>query len=349
MKNETRGGLRSGLAVAAMLLGTTLPGAALAQENVSGDLLIYIGHGAADVQPVVDIFLETHPDVRVTLFEQPTGQLMTTLQLEVQSTRNRADLVWAGGAAMAAFDVDNPGALHTFAPPDQEGIPEELRSKDNRIHIVSTIPYILAYNTTMVSAEDSPKSFLDLTDPRWQGLVAMADPATASAVHPFVWYVTQHLADQEGYGIAYWEALGRNQPYLTPGHGELIELVASGERAIAPITITPTELRISRGEPIAYNWPSEGTPLSDSSIAIMSAAPNLDAAEAFVAWLISEEGQRAVPAGFSNVPVNANVSPTFSDGSTAADHLFVVPDNAYLSQNIEEQARIVQDAFESVR
>ena len=329
-------------------IGTLIAGAAQAQE-VSGDLMIYLGHGSDDARPVVDLFVAKYPDVNVTLFEQPTGQLVTTLQLEVTANRNRADVLWGGGASLVEFGVKNPDAIATFTPPDVSGIPESLLSTDGRFHTVATIPYVIGYNTSRVSAEDSPKSWLDLTDPRWDGMIAMADPATASAVHPYVWFVTTHLAGQDGYGEGYWDGIAANHPYLTPGHGELGELLITGERAVAPVTITQMETQQRNGEPVAYNWATEGTPTSDSVVAIMEQAPNRVAAEAFVGWILSPEGQEAITAGFDNVPVNPAFSPTFFDGSTAADHDIVIPDNVYLSENIQTQVQIVQSAMEAAR
>ncbi|WP_157038251.1 MULTISPECIES: extracellular solute-binding protein [Chelativorans] len=318
-------------------------------QDPSGDLLIYLGHGAVDAQPVVDIFEEQYPGISVTLFEQPTGQLVTTLQLELNANRNRADIIWGGGSAIAELDIRNPDAFLSFEPADTSGIPQNLLSENGRIHTVATIPYVIGYNTSIIAPEDSPRSWLELTDPKWSGMMAMADPATASAVHPFVWFVTTHLADEEGYGPDYWKGIAANDPYLTAGHGELGELLITGERAIAPVTITQMQRQIGSGEPVAFNWATEGTPTSDSSIAVLEAAPNRPAAELFASWLLSPAGQKAFTAGFDSIPVNSDFSPEFFDGTTAADHQLIVPDNAYLAENVGTQVEIVRSAMEAAR
>ena len=35
---------------------------------------------------------------------------------------------------------------------------------------------IIAYNSDKLSAEEAPKSWKDLTDPKWQGKIAMPNP-----------------------------------------------------------------------------------------------------------------------------------------------------------------------------
>src|SRR3569832_1659892 len=60
----------------------------------------------------------------------------------------------------------------------------------------------LVYNTKLVKAEDAPKSFADLLDPKWQGKMVKAHPGYSGTI------MTDTQALSQALGWGYFEKLG---------------------------------------------------------------------------------------------------------------------------------------------
>jgi iron(III) transport system substrate-binding protein len=145
----------------------------------------------------------------------------------------------------------------------------------------------IAYNTNLVKAEEAPKSFADLLDPKWSGKIVKAHPGYSGTIMT----ATQQISRDLGWG--FFEKLAQQKVMQVQSATEPPKKLALGERAImadgGEYLVT---LMKAKGDPIEPVYPTEGTPLITGPSAVMQRAPNPNAARLFHAWSMTAEAQQ---------------------------------------------------------
>ena len=139
-----------------------------------------------------------------------------------------------------------------------------------------------------MKAEDAPKSFADLLDPKWAGKMVKAHPAYSGTIMNATFQIARDL------GWEYLEKLAKQrvmQVQSATDHAE--EARARRARRHGRrrrLSRDPATRR--RGQPVEVVYPAEGTPLVTGPSAVFKAAPNPNAARLFQNWMHSREGQQ---------------------------------------------------------
>ena len=145
----------------------------------------------------------------------------------------------------------------------------------------------IAYNTNLVKAEEAPKGFRDLLDPKWSGKIVKAHPGYSGTIMT----ATQQLARDLGWD--YFEKLAKQKIMQVQSAADPPKKLALGERAVMADggEYVVTGLK-AKGEPIEEVYAVEGTPLITGPSAVMARAANPNAARLFYAWSMTAEAQQ---------------------------------------------------------
>ena len=145
----------------------------------------------------------------------------------------------------------------------------------------------MGYNTKLVKAEDAPKSYADLLDPKWVGKLVKAHPGYSGTIMTSTQQCSRDL------GWPFFEKLSKQKVMQVQSATEPPKKVILGERQVMVDGGEYVVLEAkSRGEPIEVIYPTEGTPLITGPSAIMASAPNPNAARLFYAWSMTAEAQQ---------------------------------------------------------
>lgn len=166
----------------------------------------------------------------------------------------------------------------------------------------------LSYNTTLVKAEELPKTWDDLVNnPRWRGQkIALSD-------HPNAWLLALWSAKGEAWGQEFTRKLFALEPQQRKeGMMALTGLTVAGEFQIQiPAPERRAESYADKGAPISYHCP-EPAPITLSQIVMLEKAKHKDGARLFINWLLSREGQLVQYAASASIPVHkALLQPRF--------------------------------------
>ena len=132
----------------------------------------------------------------------------------------------------------------------------------------------IAYNTNLVKAEEAPKSYADLLDPKWAGKIVKAHPVLQR--HDPDRDLSRSRATSAG---PIFEKLAQQRIMQVQSATDPPKKLALGERAIMADGGEYVALQVKeKGDPIEIVYPTEGTPLIVGPNAIFKNAPNPNAA-----------------------------------------------------------------------
>lgn len=325
---------------AVMLIAGAAVFTATSTHAQEGSLQIYSAYPDEHMRPLIEAFNEIHPNVTVEVSVQPGEELLSTIELEMRANRPQADVVGLNEASINALQSRHQ-AMEAYEPAELSQVREEVRDAANIVIPACINPYLIQYNTNQVSAGEAPQSWLDILDPKWNGKIAMADPAKSQSVHSFLWFIGKYLGDNDAadFGWQYFEKLRANDVRLESSHGTIRDLTASGERPIGVQLLANGQTSANRGDPTAIVWPTEGSPGEISAFAMFAGSDNKPAAQAWLDFIVSAAGQAVMPNALSCAPVRNDVAYTFPDGTAVADVKIVPVDSAYITENRAAQTQ----------
>jgi iron(III) transport system substrate-binding protein len=147
----------------------------------------------------------------------------------------------------------------------------------------------IAYNTKLVKAEDAPKSFADLLDPKWKSKIVKAHPGYSGTILTATFEMVRDI------GWDFYENLAKQNIMQVQSATDPPKKLALGERSVMA---DGTEYNIfilkESGQPVEVVYPTEGTPFIIGPNGIFKAAPNPNAAKLFQNYCFTPEAQAIV-------------------------------------------------------
>lgn len=249
----------------------------------TGPLVLYTSQPERDVKETLTAFNQRYPQVKVEVFRSGTTEVMNRLRTEIVAGAPRPDvLLIADSVSMEALKAE--GRLMRMRNVDTSGIPAAFFDPQRTYVGTKLITSGLVYNT---KSGLKPKSWADLLDPTYKGKVVMPSPlySGAAAITVGTWSKTT------GLGWSFIEQLKGQGAVAVRGNGAVLQQVASGEKSVGVLVDFMALNAKAKGSPVEFVIPSEGLSFVTEPVAILNTAKNVAAAEAFVNFLISREGQ----------------------------------------------------------
>lgn len=258
------------------------------EADDSRTLTVYSGREEELVAPLFDRFEEdTGIDVEVRYGD--SAELAATIAEE--GDNSPADVFFAQdpGSLGAVGDLLAKLPSTTLAR-----VADDLRDSDGRWVGTSGRARVIVYNTDALSEDEVPDSVYDLTDPKWKGRIGIA-PTNAS-FHAFV--TAMRLDAGEERTRQWLEDLKKNDPMFYEKNTPIVEATASGEIDLGLVNhyyLYLVQAEQGSDAPIANKYlPGDdpGALVSVAGAGVLASSDDVDAAERFVEFLLSDESQR---------------------------------------------------------
>jgi iron(III) transport system substrate-binding protein len=192
----------------------------------------------------------------------------------------------------------------------------------------------IGYNTTLVKAEDAPKSYADLLDPKWQGKICKAHPGYSGAIltNTYLWV--------REFGWPYLEKLAKQKVMQLQSAADPPKKVAIGERALmADGNDYSLELAKRQKQPVAIVHATEGSPVIPVPSGVFRSAPNPNAARLFQSYLFSAEAQQIFIDVFAHRSFHAQTKEPPDRAPLSSFKLLQADPKLVLAQSEEIKAR----------
>ncbi len=261
----------------------------LAKAKAEGKVVWYTSTPVEEAQKIGEMFRQ-ETGITVELFRSGGSQILSRFQQETGAGRIAVDVLTHSDPA-AARAMAKKGMLVPFRPKNFDSVPDAAKAPDGAFigQRLNMMTHFL--RTDKVAPADEPKSWDDLTLPKFKGKLAMADPSFTSLQVSVVAMISKLK------GWSYYEKLGRNDVMIAPGNQQVADLIKRGERVIAvgALDSYAADLKAA-GHPIKTLYPSDGVFIIPSPTAVIKGSPNPNAAKLFAQFMISDAVQNLFPA-----------------------------------------------------
>jgi iron(III) transport system substrate-binding protein len=270
--------------------------ALLALAACSGDgrtpLVLYSPHGRDLLQLFETTYEKAHPEVDVRWLDMGSQDVYDRVRSEAANPQ--AD-VWFGGPDTIFARGAAEGLLQPHRPSWADALSADCRApRDLYFCLYLTAP-VLVYNRDAVPAAEAPADWDDLLEERWQGKVLIRDPLASGTMRTLFGMVLARSVAETGSperGFHWLARLDAQTKEYTQNPALLFTKLARREGLVTVWELTDMFWQQQRGVPIAYTFPSSGTPVIADAVGIVAHAPHAPQATAFVDWLGTLEAQR---------------------------------------------------------
>src|SRR5271154_3374441 len=254
-----------------------------------GQVSYYTSTDLPVAEKLAKAFEAKYPDIAVRVERTGAERVFQRIGQEYASNIHAVDVVNSSDAAH--FIVwKRDGILAPFVPEDVAKLyPPEHRDIDGQFASFRVWLSIIAYNTTLVKAEDAPKSFADLLDPRWKGKIVKAHPGYSGTI------MTATYQMQRDLGWTWFEQLAKQNIMQVQSSADPPKKLDLGERAVMA---DGNEYNIFQmreaGRPVEPVYATEGSPMIVGPNGIFKGSPNPNAAKLFQSFCFSREAQQLI-------------------------------------------------------
>lgn len=291
-----------------------------------GTVMIYTSIYPDIIELIKPALKKQFPDLEVQWFQAGTEKVMAKVAGEIEAKKIQADLLMVADPSYyltlkeqnLLLKYDSPNRKDVKINKDSEGYWTGVRISN----------MIIAYNPEKL--KEPPKTFKELTDPKWKGKIAMPSPLLSGTA-----YVTAGELSAK-YGWKYFEALKANGLVVEEGNSAIQNKLLRGEYQAVVILEENILKMAAKGEPVKVVYPEDGTIVIPSPIAIFNTSKNQEAAKAVLDWFLSKEGQEVIVKGWMH-SVRDDVAPP--KGAPALKSFIdkaIKPDWARLSKETEK-------------
>jgi iron(III) transport system substrate-binding protein len=147
----------------------------------------------------------------------------------------------------------------------------------------------IGYNTNLVKAEDAPKGYLDLLDPKWQGKIVKAHPGYSGAIMTATFVLSREL------GWSFFERLAQQKVLQVQSAADPPKKLLLGERAVMADGNDYNLLLLKeQGKPVEVVYAAQGAPLIIVPSGVFKNAPNPNAARLFQCYCFTLDCQQFI-------------------------------------------------------
>lgn len=222
----------------------------------------------------------------------------------------RASVFWCNELAQVVR-LAQLGILAPYASPAGRDLPDRHRDPAHRWHAFAARARILIVNTELLPDPATwPRSYLDLTDPKWKGRCAVAKPLTGTTLTHFT---ALRLRLGEAAFAQFVDGMFANDVQFLRSNGATMRAVRDGQLAWAFTDTDDYHVARMNGHQVACVYPDQhdggiGTMLIPNAVALIAGGPDPAGSQRLIDAILSRdtEAQLAAAAG-AQIPLRPGI------------------------------------------
>ena len=251
-----------------------------------GNLIVYSVWDVEHLKVITDAFMKRYPGIKATYWQGRNPEIVTRVLTEFQGGQASFDIVLSDNAPPV---IRAAGGITPYETVQKD----VLYLHDPTLPTVSLQIQALAFNTKKMKAADMPKSWEEVANPKFKGMIALDDPMRAGPLSSMLSGLKTQWNDDARFNNFLKGLKALNVP-VHKSTSAMFRLVISGEYNICmPALLHDVMEEMHKGTPVSYvkTVPPVVFP---RQAGLYAKAPNPNAGKLFAEWLISDEGQKTV-------------------------------------------------------
>lgn len=234
---------------------------------------------------LADLFEKKYPFIKTNVIRLGSERLAARVSTEGQAKSVQADVI--SESEMDFFGLFKKGLTDRYDSPEREAFKSEYKDDKGFWTIGSETLCVLAYNTNLVKTGDIPKSWLDLTSPKWKGKVMMDENESK-------WMGGLMTVWGEQPTVEFLRRMAEQDVKIIGGHSQMHTLLAAGEGSVMVAALVHgLEQKKREGAPV--DWVAVEPLISRQfALAMTKGAPHPNAAKLYIDFLLSKEAQQEI-------------------------------------------------------
>jgi len=259
-------------------------------------LMVYTSMKEVLIGELRDAFVKKYPNLQFDYYSAGAGKIMAKIAAERQSGQLVADVIWTSEVP-DFYAMKKEGILQKYESPEAKNVVSPVKDPDYEFTPARNGTLGIVYNTDRIKA--APSSWQDLLKPEYKDLFAIANPALSGTSMVSVGMIVNNL------GWDFIQKLKANGAKMGQGSGQVVDDTAAGDLAACLGVDYIAIDKIENGAHLGIAFPKEMLVIP-SPVAIFKGTKNLPAAQKFVDFLLSKEGQ-AIIANSATLSVRRDV------------------------------------------
>src|SRR5215468_4190964 len=228
----------------------------IAAAKKEGKVVHYTSVDLPLAEKVSKAFEAKYPGISVRVERTGAERVFTRIAQEQSSRIYACDVVQSSDAAH--FVVwKREGLLAPYVPEEvAKHYPAEHKDPDGLFASYRVYLCVMARNTDLVKAEDAPKSYRELLDPKWAGKIVKAHPGYSGTIMTATYQMSRDL------GWEFFEKLAKQRIMQVQSSADPPKKLALGERAVMADGNEYSMFQLKEtAQPVEIVYPAEGSPL----------------------------------------------------------------------------------------
>src|SRR5215475_14411055 len=254
-----------------------------------GSLSWYTSTPVDLAQQLIEAF-QKETGIKVQLLRTGGQAVLRRILPEIAAGQPGADIITMSDGG-AANGMAKQGQVVAFRPVGFDKVLDVAKDPQGRWIAQRLQLAGIAVRTDKVAPADVPKTWSDLTNPKYKGQMVMPDPSFTA-----IQLVVVAMLSQK-FGWDFYKALRANDTMIVQGHQQVFSTMQSGERLIGAESSDPRSF--AHGHEVPNQTliaPSEGAFFVTSPTAIIKGAKSPNAAKLFAQFMIAPEAQKMIAA-----------------------------------------------------
>jgi iron(III) transport system substrate-binding protein len=259
----------------------------VAAATKEGAVTYYTSTDVQVAEKMASAFEKHYPGIKVQVERSGSERVFQRIGQEYSSGIHNADVIETSDAShFLTFKDQN--WLTPAVPEDVAKLwPESDRDPDGMYAAFRATLTVMAYRSDKVKAEDAPKTWKDLLDPKYKDKLVKSHPGYSGNVMTATYALSQLL------GWDFFKQLGQQGVMQVQSSTEPPKVLSQGERLIqADGNEYNVFMLQDKGVAITPIYPAEGTSIAYGNAAILAYAPHPNAAKLFYSFMFSQEAQQ---------------------------------------------------------
>ncbi len=264
----------------------------LALPAYAGDTITVYSNIEPDmVAKYTRAFNEAHPDITIKWVRDSAGPI--TARLLAEKDNPQADMVF-GLALNSLLSLEPYGIFEPYTPKDFGKIAPNMRDKRPNPVWVGINAWGTSFCINKPELEKRglpvPRTWQDLLNPVYQGLLVMPNPASSSTGYMAVAGWLQSMGDKAAW--EYMQQLHKNIKMYVHSGCKPAQMAAQGEIVIGISSNSCATPYLARRAPLLIITPQDGVGWDMETAALLKNRPNRQAAQKFMDFATSEAAAR---------------------------------------------------------